>query len=205
VTAAVITVPVMSDLTEEPTEHYFVNLTGATNARIDDAQGRGTIRDDDGPPVVDVVWTNVSGAIPSGNTLTKSSATGWGNAGGISAQSIGAGNGFMEFTAVETNTRRMAGLGIGDSSQSHVDLEFGLLLVENGPVWVYESGISRGQLTTYTSGDTFRVGVESGAVKYWKNGLVFYTSAVAPIYPLLVDTALYTNGAAVSDVVVHIP
>ena len=34
-----------------------------------------------------------------------------------------------------------------------------------------------------------------------KNGVLFYTSGVAPSYPLLVDTALFTQGATLRDVV----
>jgi hypothetical protein len=99
----------------------------------------------------------------------------------------------------------MAGLGNGDASQSFLDIEFGVLLVEDGTVWVYESGSSRGQLTTYQPGDYFRVGVESGLVRYYKNGGVFYTSTVAPAYPLLFDTALHGSGATIADPVMHIP
>ena len=46
-----------------------------------------------------------------------------------------------------------------------------------------------------------RVAVEGGVVKYRKNGTLVYTSTVAPTYPLLVDTALYTSGATLTNVV----
>jgi hypothetical protein len=42
----------------------------------------------------------------------------------------------------------------------------------------------------------------SGVVKYSKNGTVFYSSARAPEYPLLVDTALYSVGATLSGAVI---
>jgi hypothetical protein len=42
-----LTVQVRGDLTIEPSENFFVNLTGATNATIADNQGEGTITDDD--------------------------------------------------------------------------------------------------------------------------------------------------------------
>ena len=32
-----------------------------------------------------------------------------------------------------------------------------------------------------------------GVVQYSRNGTVFYTSAQAPVYPLLVDCALYST------------
>jgi RHS repeat-associated protein len=39
-------------------------------------------------------------------------------------------------------------------------------------------------------------------VKYKKNGTVIYTSSVTPTYPLLVDTALWSNGATLNNVVI---
>ena len=47
-----------------------------------------------------------------------------------------------------------------------------------------------------------RVAVESGVVKYRKNGVVFYTSGSSPTYPLLADTALYTSGSTLTNVVI---
>ena len=46
-TSKTFTVTVNSDAVQENFEHFFVNLSNATNAAITDAQGRGTIR----PPV----------------------------------------------------------------------------------------------------------------------------------------------------------
>jgi hypothetical protein len=43
-------VTVNGDTAMEPTETFFVNLSGATNATIADAQGVGTIDNDDGSP-----------------------------------------------------------------------------------------------------------------------------------------------------------
>ncbi len=55
--------------------------------------------------------------------------------------------------------------------------------------------------TTYATGDKLRVAVEGGVVKYRKNGTLIYTNTVAPTYPLLVDTSLYTDGSTISEVV----
>ena len=46
-TIAIVTVPVLGDFTDEASETFFVNLSGATGATIIDDQGRGTIRNDD--------------------------------------------------------------------------------------------------------------------------------------------------------------
>jgi hypothetical protein len=149
-----------------------------------------------------VVWTAASGVAVSGNSLTKTAATAWGNAGAVSTKAIASGNGYVEFTANETTTYRMLGLSNGDSSQNYDDIDFGLYLLANDHVYVYEKGVSRGQFGKYVSGDRLRVSVESGVVKYLKNGAVIYTSSQAPTFPLLVDTAFYSNGATIAGAVV---
>ena len=47
-----ITVPVTGDTVFEPNETFFVNLNGATNATISDAQGQGTINNDEAQPTI---------------------------------------------------------------------------------------------------------------------------------------------------------
>jgi hypothetical protein len=49
VRTATVTVTIAGDNVIEPDETFFVNLTNATNAIITDAQGQGTIRNDDTP------------------------------------------------------------------------------------------------------------------------------------------------------------
>src|SRR5439155_1044800 len=46
---------------------------------------------------------------------------------------------------------------------------------------------------------------EGGVVKYKKNGAVFYTSTVAPGYPLRANAALYNNGATVTGAITGLP
>ena len=48
--------------------------------------------------------------------------------------------------------------------------------------------------------------MESGVVKYYKNGMLFYTSTTAPSYPLLVDTAILNlNGTVTNAVISRVP
>jgi uncharacterized repeat protein (TIGR01451 family) len=64
-----ITVLVNGDGTFEPSETFFVNLSGATNASISDAQGLGTITNDDAaPPTPTFFITNAT--VAEGNSGT---------------------------------------------------------------------------------------------------------------------------------------
>ncbi|MEY2400307.1 MAG: hypothetical protein QOJ08_418, partial [Ilumatobacteraceae bacterium] len=67
-TSKTVTVAVNGDTNIEPAETFFVNLSSPTNATIADAQGKGTITDDDQPPNISITDRSIS----EGNTGTKS-------------------------------------------------------------------------------------------------------------------------------------
>jgi len=60
-----ISVTINGDALDEPDETFFVELTKATGATIDDGEGVGTILDDDAPPSVQVPSTL---SVPEGQT-----------------------------------------------------------------------------------------------------------------------------------------
>src|SRR5690606_23037709 len=63
-------------------------------------------------------------------------------------------------------------------------------------VEVRENGIYRWD-RSFKAGDTFRISVENGKVKYAHNGTVFYTSGKIPGSALRADTALYAAGSSI--------
>jgi hypothetical protein len=148
---------------------------------------------------VEVTWTNVVGVTATGNDLSKEGGTSAWNAGAVSVETL-VGDGYAEFTTAESTTTKTAGLSNGDGGQEHADIDFAIRLRSNGSVGVYEAGVLRGSFGTYVAGDVFRVEVEAGVVTYRRNGALLYTSAVAPAFPLLVDTALLNPGATITDV-----
>ena len=66
------------------------------------------------------------GVTVAGNSLTKTAATAWGNAGAVSTSQIASGDGYVEFTASETSTYRMLGLSNGNANASYDDIDFAL-------------------------------------------------------------------------------
>jgi alpha-tubulin suppressor-like RCC1 family protein len=146
-----------------------------------------------------IAWAHEVGVAIAGSSLSKTGAAGW-TSGAISANTIEAADGAMEFTATEANTTRVAGLSTGDSSQSWVDVDFGIEIHDDATIEVVEAGTSRGTFGAYDPGDRFRVEVRDGVVEYYRNGSSFYTSTVTPSYPLRVDTAFYSANATLTDV-----
>ena len=66
------------------------------------------------------------GATASGNSLTMTAATAWGNAGASSTRSIVSGDGYVEFKVTAPNTG-MVGLSHTDANQDYTSMEFALL------------------------------------------------------------------------------
>jgi hypothetical protein len=164
-------------------------------------------------PMENVTWTNIANVNAAGNNLTKSGSSSAWDAGAASIRGIAAGDGYVEFTVGETNNHKMCGLSFGDSGQGYEDIDFAIYpnytgnfyifaIYPNytGNFYIYEGGVNRGSFGTYLAGDRLRVAVEGGAVKYRKNGVLLYTSTVAPVYPLRVDTTLWSPGATITSV-----
>jgi RHS repeat-associated protein len=153
-----------------------------------------------GGQVDNVGWTNAVGVSAAGNNLSKTGGDGW-TSGAVSQGSIVAGDGYAEYTATETNKSRMLGLSHGDAGQNYTDIDFALYAYSDATLHAYEGGAYVGYLGTYASGDRLRVAVVGGQVKYLKNGVVIGASNGAVTYPLSADTALYSTGASMTNVV----
>ncbi|HZF49818.1 MAG TPA: NPCBM/NEW2 domain-containing protein, partial [Polyangiaceae bacterium] len=145
-----------------------------------------------------ITWTNVFSASASGSLLSCSAGGGW-SAGASSVEQIAAGDGYLAFSTAEANLSKMAGLSHGDGNQGYGDIDYAIFLRADGIVGVYEGGWDQGTFGPYMAGDSFRVEVSGGQVRYRRNGQVFYSSATPPTYPLVVDTSLEHAGATVLD------
>lgn len=154
------------------------------------------------PPRELVVWSNVTPNLTAtGNSLSKS-GNGWAwDSVATATRLVLSGEGYAEATASETNTYRMFGLA-HDPTINFAGLDYGIYLTSENNFQVYESG-SRVQIFgPYAAGDRFRVAIESGMVKYSRNGQVFYEHATTPIYPLRMTGILYSPGATLTNAVV---
>ncbi|WP_353088553.1 Ig-like domain-containing protein [Flavobacterium sp.] len=179
----------------------IANLTGS------DIVVRGTVATGTCPNVVseDVVWNTASlqNVSATGNSLLKTQSNVNWNGGAASYNTVG-NNGYIEFTASETNTYRMCGLSSSNVNSSYNTIQFAIYLIANGVYEVYESGSFIGSFGSYNSGDRFRVAVESNVVRYYRNNVVFYTSTITPTLPLLVDVSINSvNGTITNAKVVN--
>jgi hypothetical protein len=96
ITSRTITIPVIGDTVDEPNETFVVNLSGAVNATIADAQGTGTITDNDATPSLRI--NNVS--VTEGNTGTIVNASFTVKLSAASAQTVNVTYGTSDVSAV---------------------------------------------------------------------------------------------------------
>jgi RHS repeat-associated protein len=150
-----------------------------------------------------VSWTSGVNVSISGNSIQKTNSNNWdGGAVSSSGQSITSGNGYVQAKVDSTQYNVMFGLSNGNSNQGYSDIDFAAHLQGGGALMVYEGGTYKGTFGTYAVNDIIKVAVESGQVKYYKNGSLFYTSAGDVSYPLLMDSSIYEIGAWIKDALI---
>ncbi|HTM11099.1 MAG TPA: Ig-like domain-containing protein [Verrucomicrobiae bacterium] len=191
----------LSALTANTVYHYRVKSTDTSGNLA--VSGDSTFTTP--ASVQNVVWTSLINTTASGNSLQKTGGCdGCEDAGAASQQQILSGDGYVEFTASESNTNRTIGLSNGNPGVTRGEIAFGLQMWHvsyPSNLEVRENGNYQ-TATSYVPGDVFRIAVVSGVVKYYKNGVLFYTSTKAPVYPLLVDTSLWSAGATIANAVI---
>jgi len=149
-----------------------------------------------------VVWMSAVNCTATGNSLQKTSGLGdTPDAAGTSQQQIASGDGYVEFTAGATGKIRFCGLTHSPSGTDFYAIDFAIKLTETGVAEVRENNSYQGEIT-YTGSDVFRIAIQGGVVKYYKNGAVFYTSGRAVSYPLKVDAVFINLNGTVNNAVI---
>ena len=133
-------------------------------------------------------WTQAVNVTVSGSSLSKTGITSW-NGGAISTKRL-MGNGSVELRAGALGTHRAIGLGIGDTNQHLYDIDYALMLTVDWNALGPEGETPRGTSQRYEPSDLLRVAVESGKVRYYRNGTLLYENPSAPLLPLLVQISL---------------
>jgi hypothetical protein len=148
-----------------------------------------------------VTWTNLVNVTADGSSVTKTKGCdGCNDAGAISQQQITAGDGYTQFTAGATGPLRIAGLTQSFAISNPATIAWGIRF--QGTVAEVREGGTYKADTSFAAGDVFRVAVQSGVVRYAKNGSIFYTSQMAPAYPLVLAAALANMSAGVSSAMI---
>lgn len=150
-----------------------------------------------------VTWTQVTNLAVAGSSLEKVSGyNGADDARAISVEKVDGGNAALEFVAGEMSTTRFVGLDGATSPSPWSEIDFSIRLApwsgSYGLAEVREKGVWRAD-TPYVAGDKFRIAIEAGVVRYYKNGVAFHQSGGSPMFPLRAHATLFGIGGHVND------
>ncbi|HJQ69212.1 MAG TPA: fibronectin type III domain-containing protein, partial [Blastocatellia bacterium] len=150
-----------------------------------------------------VVWTNTINCTAVSNSVQKTAGVDQvDDASATSMQTITSGDGFVEFTATDTDKERTCGLNNSNAiHKSASDINFAIKMSKKKKAWIIEDGVIRAKLK-YKKNSSFRIAVEGNKIKYYKDGAVVHTSLSAPVYPLMINASLTNTNSSVSNVMI---
>lgn len=155
-------------------------------------------------PAEPIVWINQVNCVVTGTTLKKTRGRDdSADAGASARQKLNAGDGYLEFTALETDKERYIGLSAAPTGLEAETMDFSLHLTthagrDGAVAEVREWGRYKAE-TSYAAKTVFRIVVAKDVVSYFKNDEEFYVSKTKPLYPLTADVTLINVGATVSQ------
>jgi hypothetical protein len=151
-----------------------------------------------------VSWRERSSTLTvSGTSIEKKSGGSSWNAGANGRVYISKKDQGVSFKPTRTDKYYMLGLNnaLSQTSKSYTDIDYAMYVHRDAKLYVYENGASRGNIGKYAAGAKLQVRVNSvDKVEYVKNGVVLYTSSVAPKFPLIVDLSMHDVGSKATDV-----
>ncbi|RIK92496.1 MAG: hypothetical protein DCC73_11990 [Proteobacteria bacterium] len=142
-----------------------------------------------------IALVNDAGCTITGNVVVATGATGaWGVA-AVHSVNAYAGGVFVEFMPAQADKQFMVGLSVTPTTDnSYASINFAIFCAATGDLQVYEGGVQKYSSSTYVAGDVLAVTFDNVNVRYWKNGVVIYTSAQPPA----VGAKLYLDSAFLS-------
>lgn len=147
-----------------------------------------------------ILPTNVVGGTFTGWVFGKTAADStWGNSGFSSTESI-TGDGFIEWIITETNKYRIIGLSTSDPDQDFTSVLYGWFFSDLGTYDIYESGAARSVTGPYVANvSVFRIERVGTTLTYYLDGVSKRAVAGVTAAPLFVDTAFYTIGGTIGQ------
>ncbi len=149
-----------------------------------------------------VTFRNIIGLREGDGSLTHIAADGYegGASSGAEVQPGRTQHVGVSFKPYQRGAELLLGLSNGDDDASLHDVDFGMQMRADGRLAVYEGGVHRGTFGHYGAHDELAVVVQFERARYLHNGKTFYTSTVAPRYPLHVDSSFGTPEARAYDI-----
>ncbi len=155
----------------------------------------------------DVVWKNLVGMSfdqPS-NTLTKTAANGWTNAGALSENKLKKNaDGYIKYSVEDITINRFIGLSTENSNPSFYQVDYGFFQYQN---WLYiiEHGRIRGYYGRVNVGDEIIVEREGNRINYKKNDVILRHRNTDPDFALFADVSVYNQNGTITGLKTSFP
>ena len=150
-----------------------------------------------------VVWTNAVGVSVSGNSITKTAANGYGNAGAFSVQSF-AGDGACKGSLTQTSKTRKLAFGISstDVNQSNTSIGYRMQNAGSGGrnLLIYDGAtLLLNQASALFGSESFEIRRVGTVITYYVNGVLKATASTPSTGPMFCDAAIDKNGTTLSN------
>jgi hypothetical protein len=138
-----------------------------------------------------IEFTNKTNVVSSGNNLEKIYGSNFITDAGASSVAKVYNNGYVEATVDEINRGRWFGISSTDPNINANSIQFAVFLRADGVYQINESGAvpSGSPSAAYANNDVFRIAIEQGVVKYYRNGSLIWISTGSPTTPMVVDVS----------------
>lgn len=147
----------------------------------------------------------ISSSLQVGRMVQKSAAgaSAW-DTSLVTTQQILSGDGWFEVTIRDLATLGQSFFGLTSNSDwanpnYNPYVTYGIHFISSSSAQVWENGVYTGTAISVEQGNSFRVALEGGFVKYLKNNSVFYEHATTPSYPLRGKVWLYTPSTKLEE------
>jgi hypothetical protein len=150
-----------------------------------------------------VTWASAVNLSTANNGLLKiSGCDGCPDATAVSNETI-SGDGWVQWSAPEAQTLRVLGLSPNAVVTGAAEIPFAIRL-QAGTAEVREMGTYTAE-TPFVAGDTFRITIEDGMVRYQKNGTTLHTSAATATGAMRIHAIVYGLNGALSSITAAVP
>lgn len=157
--------------------------------------GSGTTTYLGGTGGTQTAWKDYAGVSQTGNVITKTASTGWGNAGAISFNQLKRlENGWVKYQVNNlTNTFKF---GLSTSTTTNYDSIQYAVMISAGQISVYNKALLKGNFGTAAINDNIHIERIGNVLFYTKNQIVFYNQEVDAKEVLQINVSLFTLGTA---------
>lgn len=148
--------------------------------------------------------TLVNASISTNNLIKTAGAASTFDCKGVSSQAVTSSGGFCSFTYVSntTNTAAVAGLIKTDTGVSYTDIDFAIEILFPSTIKVIEKGVAV-LTTTGNPDDAYSIAISNtGAVTYYKNGALIWTSAKTATFPLYFKGCLEDLNGSINNILI---